>query len=257
MLAVACLLRPSTMAPPRGIGASARQLVLPAAVLLLCGGLTWFLRSQFTPMNWGYADLPATKLALLGSAAVAAFCLRRRPLLFALGMAALLAVSTCYPAGRGSLLLAERSFFGVLRVMDVPLWNAHELLHGSTCHGSQSLGARQRHEPWAYYSRGGPLGRIFQALRLRRPRADIGVLGLGAGAIAAYGQPGERITFYEINPAVHASPETPNTSPTWPTAAQRWKSSWVTRGFRSCMGRRENSTCWCSTSLAPTRCPSI
>ncbi len=202
MLAIACLLRPSTTAPPRGVGAWARQLVLPAAVLLVCGGLTWFLRRQFAPMNWGYADLPATKLALVGSAAAAAFWLRRRPLLFALGAAGLLAVSSCYPAGRGLLLHAERSFFGVLRVMDVPLWNAHELLHGSTCHGSQSLDARQRHEPWAYYSRLGPLGRIFQALRLRQPPIDIGVLGLGAGAIAAYGLPGERITFYEIDPAV-------------------------------------------------------
>ena len=31
---------------------------------------------------------------------------------------------------------------------------------------------------------------------------NIGVIGLGAGTIAAYGQPGDRIRFYEINPAV-------------------------------------------------------
>ncbi len=201
MLAVACLLRPSTMGSPRRAGAWMGQLVLPAAVLLVCGGLTWFLRWQFRPMNWGYADLPATKLALLGSAAAATFCLRRRP--FALpGNGRFAGRELCYPGGRGLLLHAERSFFGVLQVMDVPLWNAHELLHGSTCHGSQSLDAHERHNPWAYYNREGPLGRIFQALQPRRPLADIGVLGLGAGAIAAYGQPGERITFYEIDPAV-------------------------------------------------------
>ena len=34
-----------------------------------------------------------------------------------------------------------------------------------------------------------------------RPRR-IGVIGLGAGTIAAYGRPGDRIRFYEINPAV-------------------------------------------------------
>jgi spermidine synthase len=34
-----------------------------------------------------------------------------------------------------------------------------------------------------------------------RPR-NIGVIGLGAGTLAAYGQPGDRIRFYEINPAV-------------------------------------------------------
>jgi tetratricopeptide (TPR) repeat protein len=202
MLAVACLLRPS-LAVPRGLGAWTRQVVLPAAILLVCGGLTCFLRLQFTPMNWGYADVPITKVALLGAAAAAAVCLRRCPVPFALGAAGLLAVSCCYPAGRGILLHAERSFFGVLRVMDVPLWNAHELLHGSTCHGTQSLGQHERHDPWAYYNREGPLGRIFRALRFRQPLlANIGVLGLGAGAIAAYGQPGERITFYEIDPAV-------------------------------------------------------
>ena len=34
-----------------------------------------------------------------------------------------------------------------------------------------------------------------------QPR-NIGVIGLGAGTIAAYGRPGDRIHFYEINPAV-------------------------------------------------------
>jgi spermidine synthase len=34
-----------------------------------------------------------------------------------------------------------------------------------------------------------------------RPRS-IGVIGLGAGTLAAYGKPGDRIRFYEINPAV-------------------------------------------------------
>ena len=34
-----------------------------------------------------------------------------------------------------------------------------------------------------------------------RPR-NIGVIGLGAGTIAAYGRPGDHIRYYEINPAV-------------------------------------------------------
>ena len=35
-----------------------------------------------------------------------------------------------------------------------------------------------------------------------RAARSIGVIGLGAGTLAAYGQPGDRIHFYEINPAV-------------------------------------------------------
>jgi tetratricopeptide (TPR) repeat protein len=197
MLAATCLLRSS----PRE-AARLRQLAAPVAILLVCGGVVWFLRLRFQPLQWSYADLPATKLLVIGSAVAAAFGLRRRPLPFALGAAALLAASSYYPCDRGFLLHAERSFFGVMRVMDVPLWNDHELLHGSTCHGTQSLDPRERHQPWAYYSREGPLGRIFEALPPCRSPREIGVLGLGAGAIAAYGQAGERITFYEIDPAV-------------------------------------------------------
>ena len=33
-------------------------------------------------------------------------------------------------------------------------------------------------------------------------KTRIGVVGLGAGTLAAYGRPGDQITFYEINPAV-------------------------------------------------------
>jgi tetratricopeptide (TPR) repeat protein len=144
----------------------------------------------------------ATKLAVVVPAAVAAFLLRRRPVPFGLAVAASLAVSLwCGQAG-SRVLLAERSFFGVLRVNYDAGLNAHQLVHGSTRHGVQSLDSQQRHEPWGYFHRQGPLGRVFQALQPRRPLSEIGVLGLGVGAIAAYGQPGERITYYEIDPAV-------------------------------------------------------
>ena len=202
MIAAACVLRPQAAAPLRGAWAWVRGVGLPALVLLVCGGLIWRLQS-LTALDRQYDDIPAVKLALVTAAAAAAFFLRRRPLQFGLGVMALSAVSLWYPEeGRNPLLYAERSFFGVLRVKDRLAWNAHELHHGSTCHGVQGLYPNERHEPWTYYARTGPLGQIFQALQSRRPLAEIGVLGLGTGAIAAYGQPGERITFYEIDPVV-------------------------------------------------------
>jgi hypothetical protein len=48
----------------------------------------------------------------------------------------------------------------------------------------------------------GPIGQAFEALRPRLGDADIGVVGLGAGGLAAYVRPGERWIFYEIHPAV-------------------------------------------------------
>jgi SAM-dependent methyltransferase len=60
--------------------------------------------------------------------------------------------------------------------------------------------------PTTYYAEDSGVG---IALRFCCPIANgsvqprnIGVIGLGAGTIAAYGQAGDRIRFYEINPAV-------------------------------------------------------
>ena len=146
----------------------------------------------------------------------------------------------------------------MLRVRDNPQWNVHEFMHGSTCHGNQSLDENERLEPSAYYHRQGPLGRIFQALQPRRSAAEIGVLGLGAGTIAAYGQPGQRITFYEIDPAVERIARDPAILHLpGRFVARTWKSFWATLGFRSFVGRRGNSTCWWSTSSVPIRCPFI
>jgi hypothetical protein len=92
----------------------------------------------------------------------------------------------------------ERTFFGVHRVL---LDGDHvSLLHGTTLHGTQdlsSLGTRRR--PTTYYDPDGPFGPIGEELV---PRGDTGVIGLGSGAIAAYGAPGTRVVFHEIDPSV-------------------------------------------------------
>ena len=54
------------------------------------------------------------------------------------------------------------------------------------------------------------LGRIFDMFKPRRPLAEVGVLGLGVGTIAAYAEPGERFTFYEIDPAVERIARNPD-----------------------------------------------
>lgn len=200
MIAVACALRPPKALPERR--APIRQVVLPLVALLICIGMAWGMHSESILRAWRYLDTPAAKLTVVGLAAGAAFLLRRRPLRFGLGVAAVSALSLWCADTEMHLLHAERSFFGVLRVEYDPVWNMRRLMHGSTEHGLQSLDPNQRHEPWSYYHRKGPLGAVFQALRHRRPLAEIGVLGLGTGAIAAYGEPGERITYYEIDPAV-------------------------------------------------------
>jgi SAM-dependent methyltransferase len=91
-------------------------------------------------------------------------------------------------------------FFGTLRVTRggdgvIRLW------HGTTQHGSQFADDRDHPAPLAYYHRKGPLGRLFAggaAAKWHR----VGVVGLGSGAMAAYAEPHQKWTFYEIDPAV-------------------------------------------------------
>jgi hypothetical protein len=61
------------------------------------------------------------------------------------------------------------------------------------------------HEPLACHHRTGPVGAVFHALRTRAGgggRPPIGVVGLTSGALACYAAPGQRLTFYETDPAL-------------------------------------------------------
>lgn len=103
-----------------------------------------------------------------------------------------------------------RNFYAALRVkqdLSYPGATVRTLLNGSIQHGTQIFGSDElRHTPTTYYAYDSGIGYALRFCCLRpdgstRPRS-IGVIGLGAGTIAAYGQPGDRIRFFEINPAV-------------------------------------------------------
>jgi spermidine synthase len=54
----------------------------------------------------------------------------------------------------------------------------------------------------SYYHRAGPLGEVIESLQAERPALRVGAVGLGAGAIAAYGRAGDSFRFFEIDPTV-------------------------------------------------------
>jgi hypothetical protein len=91
-----------------------------------------------------------------------------------------------------------------VRVAEDSERKVHRLFHGSTMHGQQSLDPALSREPSTYFTRSGPIGQVFAALgpRLDRPGAQVAIVGLGAGTLASYARPGQRWTFYEIDPAV-------------------------------------------------------
>jgi hypothetical protein len=94
-----------------------------------------------------------------------------------------------------TVLLRDRSFFGTYRVTSSEA--GHVLVSGTTLHGTQRTDTPGN--PTTYYASSGPLGDLFDVLD--RP-VSVGIVGLGAGAIAAYGEAADDFTFYEIDPLV-------------------------------------------------------
>ncbi len=118
----------------------------------------------------------------------------------------------------------------------------HELLNGTTLHGSQlrfssrdalrsylpllsatSPGetlvlqsAREEYwsnllgQPISYYHSTGPVADLFQAFSGPWKKKELAFIGLGTGTLLSYGRPGQKITVYEINPAVVRIAENPD-----------------------------------------------
>ncbi|HJV48411.1 MAG TPA: fused MFS/spermidine synthase [Geothrix sp.] len=93
-----------------------------------------------------------------------------------------------------------RNFYGTLAVYDDPARTWRTLAHGTITHGGQFLDPARADRPSTYYSPDSGVGLAIASLG-EGPR-KLGVVGLGAGSLAAYGRAGDRIRFYEINPMV-------------------------------------------------------
>lgn len=157
-------------------------------------------------LDWAVAGaLAAAALALRDWELLSDFARRRPRSTAALGLlvlaAALLgAAARRAAAAREGVVFSLRNFYGVYAVADRD--GVREFYHGNTDHGMQSLDPALASKPLTYYNARSPLAEAFAELGARWRR--IGVVGLGAGAIAAYGVDGEAIDFYELDPDVAA-----------------------------------------------------
>jgi hypothetical protein len=138
------------------------------------------------------APTASVLLALAGCSTLIWVLTRSPRILCALLVASQLALLVSSDVG---VIDRRRTFYGSLSVKATD--GQHLLYDGTTLHGTQFLGSRAA-EPTSYYARSGPLGDVFRS----RTFHDVAVVGLGAGTVAAYGEPGEKMTFFEINPAV-------------------------------------------------------
>ncbi len=103
-------------------------------------------------------------------------------------------------------LFRARNFYGSLRVKQTQTppqaFLSRTLYNGSIQHGMQWFSTDFHHTPLTYYAPDSGVGlALDHCCDGGRPRR-IGVIGLGAGTLAAYGRTGDSIRFYEINPLV-------------------------------------------------------
>jgi SAM-dependent methyltransferase len=99
----------------------------------------------------------------------------------------------------------ERDFYGVVRTRDrtVDGVTYRAMYHGGIIHGGQLQGEEFRNTPSDYFGPGSGYGRLFTAMNELRPQPrKVGIIGLGAGVVAAYGRQGDDVVFYEISPKV-------------------------------------------------------
>jgi SAM-dependent methyltransferase len=106
---------------------------------------------------------------------------------------------------RTNNVMRLRNFYGTLHVTqgeDGTLAAIERTLYnGVISHGQEIFRVDLSETPTTYYGHESGVGLAIDRCCTGRPRR-IGVIGLGAGTIAAYGQPGDTIRFYDINPAV-------------------------------------------------------
>jgi hypothetical protein len=104
-------------------------------------------------------------------------------------------------ARENGIVHRSRNFYGTFTVSEFEADTRHAgriLSSGTTEHGAQYLNPDYQGIPTRYYTRQSGVGITLAALG-EKP-LKVGVIGLGVGTLATYGNPGDAYTFYEINP---------------------------------------------------------
>ena len=135
--------------------------------------------------------------------------LRPRPALMAAALVVMaLAPASAWALRGGEVVERARTWFGVYRVVEMTAEGAAPgrlrlFFHGTTLHGMAWQGQDGEMESLrGYYAPEGPYGDVIRGLRRRHESLRMGVVGLGAGSLLCYVQPGDAVSVYEIDPAV-------------------------------------------------------
>ena len=133
------------------------------------------------------------------------YTLKDRPVRFALGVAAVLlafqgltratTAASCSRSGASSASCGSRTTSRATRTG----WST-----ATRSTASRASTPRRRREPLTYYHRTGPIGQVFEAFGARPARPDVAVVGLGAGSLACYAEPGQRLDLLRDRPGGRA-----------------------------------------------------
>jgi hypothetical protein len=138
------------------------------------------------------------------------------PLKFAAIVALTLVAARLYEpdVGRRNFV---RSFFGVHKITETADGQFRTLQHGTTEHGAQRIADElgrpltDRPEPLTYYHFASPIAQGIKAARDKKSAPiRLAMVGLGTGSTACLTEPGDTITYYEIDPAVIRIARDPN-----------------------------------------------
>lgn len=190
-------------------GESQRSLALLVALVLGAAALIHWGPSlastyQIDFHGWGSTAGIAAVFAL------AAFAAWRHPPHMLIAAMALYMAVVILPSGvhRGN---AQRSYFGVYRVIQSGDGQFNVLQHGTTLHGAQRIRDKRGNivaniQPVTYYHARGPMASAVRMTSMMAAAARVepsfGVVGLGAGSLACHSSAGENWRFFEIDPVV-------------------------------------------------------
>jgi len=175
-----------------------RHLTGYALLVALGGAVGGFATGIVAPLAF---RVPLEGLLVLAAAVILAtppgwWRVLTVPAVVALGLAVVATV-----VGPPGTIRVDRSFYGVYRVA-APTPDLHILYSGTTIHGRETFQGPYAGEPLSYYHRAGPLGEVIASVQQEHATMRVGAVGLGAGAIAAYGRYGDTYQFFEIDPTV-------------------------------------------------------
>ncbi len=97
------------------------------------------------------------------------------------------------------VLYKKRNYYGIYEVREFN--GIRTLAHGTTMHGAQIRLPGLELEPTSFFSRTSALGEILGSSKFSF--RNIGVIGLGVGAMANYTQPGQSMDIYELDPEMY------------------------------------------------------